>query len=445
MGGEGGKMSFLEHLEELRRRIIYCVVAVVGGVVVCWIFREEIRAFLEAPLYTAWSRVEGLPPAQPLSFTSLIEPFMAYLKLSAIGGVFLAVPAILYNIWKFVAPGLYKRERRIALPFVFVSSLLFLGGSTLCYTYVFPLGIQFFLGFAAGGTAEDLTASAVTARPAAVAEPAVEAPTAPPEPEPAAEPSARGEGDPDAGAAGEGDGGVVATRGDPDPAPEPAAAPVETPKAAAPPEEPAGDPAPSPQKSLWDVALEKFLRKGCGELTAAADASGAAVLRYAWHSEECGAIPELRTLSRDGAVVEAEWAKIEGAKAGYAVFEVRDAPDEGGPHEYLLHTLSRGEAGRKLAPILMLSEYLSFSIKLLFAFGILFELPVLIVFLSLAGLVDHKQLLKFSRWFIVLALIAGAVMTTPDVITQVMFAGPLIVLYFVSVLIAYFIERKRAT
>ncbi|EFK95363.1 Sec-independent periplasmic protein translocase, partial [sediment metagenome] len=88
---------------------------------------------------------------------------------------------------------------------------------------------------------------------------------------------------------------------------------------------------------------------------------------------------------------------------------------------------------------------LSFSIKLLFAFGILFELPVLIVFLSLAGIVDHKQLLKFSRWFIVLALIVGAVMTTPDVITQIMFAGPLIVLYFISVLIAYFIERSRKT
>jgi Tat protein translocase TatC len=440
MGAEEKKMSFLEHLEELRRRLIYCVVAVVGGIVVCWIFREEIRAFLEAPLYAAWSRVEGLPPPQPLSFTSLIEPFMAYLKLSAIGGVFLAVPAILYNLWKFISPGLYLRERRIALPFVFVSSLLFLGGSTLCYTYVFPLGIQFFLQFAAGGTAEEHTVSIVTRPPSATA-----APT------PSAEPSEADEGTSDAGAADVGDGGVGATRNHPDPDPDPkpkpkpmpAVSPPETPKAAAPPEARVRAPAPSPQKSLWDLALEKFLQEGCGELGAAADGSGAAVLRYTWHAEECGAIPEITILKRDGEIVGAKWKKIAEAPAGYAVLEARDAPAKGGKHEYLVRALNRGEAGRKLAPILMLSDYLSFSLKLLFAFGILFELPVLIVFLSLAGIVTYKQLLKFSRWFIVLALIVGAVMTTPDVITQVMFAGPLIVLYFISVLIAYFIERKR--
>jgi Tat protein translocase TatC len=443
MAAEEGKMTFLEHLEELRRRLIYCVMAVVAGVVVCWIFREEIRAFLEAPLYTAWSRVEGLPPAQPLSFTSLIEPFMAYLKLSAIGGVFLAVPAILYNLWKFIAPGLYKRERRVALPFVFVSSLLFLGGSTLCYTYVFPLGIQFFLQFAAGGTAEEQTVAVVTEARAAAAPP-VEAkpPVAEPVREPAAsEPDA---GVKDAGAEGSSDGGVegadVAARARP-PA-RPRAAPAIVPPA--PPPAPPPSAPPPPEKSLVDLALEKILSEGCGELSGAADASGAAVLRYAWHAEECGAAPEIKALKRDGMLVAARWQKASNAPAGYEVLEARDAPPNGGRHEYLLHTLSRGETGRKLAPILMLSDYLSFSLKLLFAFGILFELPVIIVFLALAGLVNHKQLLKFSRWFIVLALVVGAVMTTPDVITQVMFAGPLIVLYFISVLIAYFIERKRA-
>ncbi|MCK9461706.1 MAG: twin-arginine translocase subunit TatC [Proteobacteria bacterium] len=424
MGGEGGKMTFLEHLEELRRRIIYCVVAVAGGIVVCWIFREEIRAFLEAPLYTAWSRVEGLPPAQPLSFTSLIEPFMAYLKLSAIGGVFLAVPAILYNLWKFIAPGLYKRERKVALPFVFVSSLLFLGGSTLCYAFVFPIGIQFFLEFAAGGTPEEQTVSIVTEPPASIApaeaEATARAPIAPAEP--------------DGGSA---DGGVEVAS---DAGVEEARAPIE---AASPDARREVKPAAHEEPSLVDLALEKLLREGCGELTAQADPAGAASLRYTWHEGECGAIPEIMSLKRDGAMVEVGWEKAADAPSGYAVLAARDAPERGGRHEYVLHTLSRGDTGRKLAPILMLSDYLSFSIKLLFAFGILFELPVLVVFLALAGIVDHKQLLKFSRWFIVLALIVGAVMTTPDMITQIMFAGPLIVLYFISVLIAYFIERKR--
>jgi Tat protein translocase TatC len=442
MAAEENKMTFLEHLEELRRRLIYCVVAVAAGIVVCWIFREEIRAFLEAPLYLAWSRVEGLPPPQPLSFTSLVEPFMAYLKLSAIGGVFLAVPAILYNLWKFVAPGLYKRERRIALPFVFVSSLLFLGGSTLCYTYVFPVGIQFFLAFAAGGTAEDHTAAVVTAPAATVAPPAAEVapPAAPAPPESAA-------AERDAGAAAdEGDGGVTAERAEPLPgrAPDRPAAPVATAPVAAPAAPATAAAAPPAEKSLWDLALEKLLREGCGAFAAAPDPAGGALLRFSWHAEECGAAPEITGLERDGAAVEATWEEAADAPAGYAVLEARDTPAAGGRHEYAVHAISRGDTGRKLAPILMLSDYLSFSIKLLFAFGILFELPVLIVFLSLAGIVTSKQLIKFSRWFIVLALIVGAVMTTPDVITQVMFAGPLIVLYFISALIAYIIERKRA-
>jgi Tat protein translocase TatC len=432
MPGEDGKMTFLEHLEELRRRLIYCVVAIVAGIVVCWFFREQIRAFLEAPLYTAWSRVEGLPPAQPLSFTSLIEPFMAYLKLSAIGGVFLAVPAILYNLWKFIAPGLYRRERRIALPFVFVSSLLFIGGSTICYTFVFPIGIQFFLEFAAGGTVEEHAVTVVTAAPAApLARPEREAERAVrPQPEPDA-------GAPDAGLDRAADGGAEAAAVA---LPVPPIAPPAAPPASPPPP----PPPPPPEKSLVDLALEKLLSQGCGELKGAADPAGGATLRFSWHAESCGATPEITTLKRDGAAVALAWAKAADAPAGYAVLEARDPAPGGGAHEYVAHALDRGATGRKLAPILMLSDYLSFSLKLLFAFGILFELPVLIVFLSLAGMVTYKQLLKFSRWFIVLALVVGAVMTTPDVITQIMFAGPLIVLYFISVLIAYFIDKNRA-
>ena len=86
----------------------------------------------------------------------MLEPFIAYLKMSAIGGIFLAAPVILYQLWKFVAPGLYPRERRLALPFVLVSSVLFVGGSTMAYSVVFPLGFRFFLEFAAGREMADL-------------------------------------------------------------------------------------------------------------------------------------------------------------------------------------------------------------------------------------------------------------------------------------------------
>jgi len=414
MPGEDGKMTFLEHLEELRRRIIYCVIAFIGGVIVCWTFREQICAFLEAPLYEAWASVEGLPPPQPLSFTSLIEPFMLYMRLSAIGGVFLAVPVILYNLWKFVSPGLYKRERRIVLPFIFVSSLLFLGGSTLAYTYVFPIGIRFFLDFAAGGVQEDFSAAAVSVSPKA------------PVPE---EVFADLE---DAGAflaesdAGVEDAGLVEEQ-------KPREAPRVEEIAMAPPK----------QRSLYDLALEKILSEGCGELAASPGKAGEIALAFNWHEKECGAPPELKALLRDGEAIDVAWAAFENAPEGFAGFSAKDIPPRGGRHEYSLHTLGKGGDGRKLAPVLMLSDYLSFALKMLFAFGVVFELPILIVFLSLAGLVTYKQLLGFSRWFLVIALVIGAVLTPPDVMSQVMLATPLIVLYFVSVVFAYFIERNR--
>lgn len=415
MPGEGGKMTFLEHLEELRRRLIYCAAAVCGGVVVCWIFREEIRAFLEAPLYEAWATVEGLPPPQPLSFTSLVEPFTVYLKLSAIGGVFLAVPVILYNLWKFVSPGLYARERRIALPFVFVSSLLFLGGSTLAYAYVFPIGIRFFLDFAAGGAPSEYAAAAVAADPEA-ASPEGEAP---------------GPG-PDGGPEGGEDAGVP----DPD---------AEGVRPAAPRTAPGRRPAPpeARARTLYDLAGERLLGEGCGELAAGAGAPGEIALRFSWHEETCGAPPELGAARRDGEAVDLAWEPVGDGPAGFAVLEARDAPVAGGRHAYALRALGRGADGRKLSPILMLTDYLSFALKLLFAFGVVFELPVLIVFLSLAGIVDYRQLLRFSRWFLVIALVVGAILTPPDVVSQVMLAGPLLALYFVSVLIAYLIGRKR--
>ena len=75
------KMSFIEHLEELRKRLIICVVSIFVGMLVCWFFREQILAFLLHPLYQAWSQVDGLPPPKPLHFAGLIEPFVAYLKL----------------------------------------------------------------------------------------------------------------------------------------------------------------------------------------------------------------------------------------------------------------------------------------------------------------------------------------------------------------------------
>jgi sec-independent protein translocase protein TatC len=90
----------------------------------------------------------------------------------------------------------------------------------------------------------------------------------------------------------------------------------------------------------------------------------------------------------------------------------------------------------------MIKDYLAFAIRLLLAFGVIFELPILISFLALAGIVNYKQLIRFSRWFMVIAVLIGAMLTPPDVITQLLLALPLMVLYFLSVLFAYLFGPK---
>jgi sec-independent protein translocase protein TatC len=90
----------------------------------------------------------------------------------------------------------------------------------------------------------------------------------------------------------------------------------------------------------------------------------------------------------------------------------------------------------------MVKDYLSLSVRILLAFGIIFELPIFISFLSIAGIVNYKQLLSFSRYFLVISVVVGAMLTPPDVITQVLLALPLMVLYFASILVAYFLGPK---
>ena len=90
----------------------------------------------------------------------------------------------------------------------------------------------------------------------------------------------------------------------------------------------------------------------------------------------------------------------------------------------------------------MLKDYLSFAVRLILAFGLMFELPILITFLSMAGIVNYKQLIKFFRWFIVLAVLFGAMLTPPDVITQLLLATPLVLLYLISIVVAYIFGPK---
>jgi sec-independent protein translocase protein TatC len=138
------KMPFTQHLEELRRRLIICVIAVAIGFSISYFFSEKIFAWLMTPLLDALP--EG--PDRRLVYTGPVEALLTYLKVSFIGGVALALPVILFQFWRFVAPGLYEHEQRYLYPVVFLSTLFFAGGVLFGYYVVFPYGFKFFTSFA---------------------------------------------------------------------------------------------------------------------------------------------------------------------------------------------------------------------------------------------------------------------------------------------------------
>lgn len=259
-------MSFTEHLEELRKRLKLAVYAVFACMVVAYIFSDFLFALMSQPLIRAWHEA-GLGRPE-LHFANPIEPFFTFLKLSLVVGLFAASPIVFYQLWRFVAPGLYAKEKRYALPFALASGLFFTGGAAFGYFLVFPYGFEFFLSYARSnmGVMQDLAGQAV------------------------------------------------------------------------------------------QVSVE--------------------------------------------------------------------------------HTF-------KLSPTLMIGEVFGLTTRLLLAFGIVFELPLLVFFLAMAGLVTYRTLWRFNRYFVVLSFVLGAMLTPPDVITQLFMATPLLILYNLSILLSWIFFRRR--
>ena len=133
------KMTFLDHLEELRRRLMISLIAVAVAFLACWAFAEPIFALLQAPL------TNFLPPGDKLAYTRLTAPFFLYMKVSFFTGLFVASPVILLQVWLFVAPGLYKKERRLAAPFIIFGTLFFILGGYFGYRYLLPATCSFFV------------------------------------------------------------------------------------------------------------------------------------------------------------------------------------------------------------------------------------------------------------------------------------------------------------
>jgi sec-independent protein translocase protein TatC len=246
-------MSFWEHLDELRSRLTKVALAYVAGMMVAWTVKDQMLAWLWQPFTDSWA-AEKLPGEPKLHFAAPGDAFMAYFKLSMIAGVALAAPMMFYQLWSFVAPGLYKKEKRWGLGFVVFSTLFFVGGALFGWRMAFPISFQYFLG---------LTADAAS-------------------------------------------------------------------------------------------------------------------------------------------------------------------------------------AGVKMEPTVMVGEYLDFVSQMLLAFGIIFELPLFLTFLSMVGLVNYLQLYRFGRWFIMIAAVVGAVLSPPDTTSMIVMTVPLILLYFVSIGLA-FVFGKRPT
>lgn len=244
------EMGFFDHLRELRKRLVRALWGMIPGIGVGWVFREELLSLLVTPFQTAWeANREG---DAKLVFLNPIDPFVAYLKIAFIAGLLLAAPWVFWQFWQFIAPGLYRKEKRLALPFVIVSTLFFVGGTAFGYAIVFPMAFQYFLEFA--------------------------------------------------------------------------------------------------------VTLP---------------------------------------------------------------------------------------GGVELEPTIAINEILTFEMRMLLAFGLVFELPVVVSFLAAAGVVHWRQLLKFSRWWVLIAAILSSILTPPDPGSMMLMFIPLVVLWFISVGFAAIIARKK--
>ena len=149
-GPEGDQpMSFWEHIAELRRRLFRIVIGVVAGFTISWGFAAQIIEVLKQPLLRAWDKAEVLGEPD-LMVLGIQDPLMNDVRVALMGGIFIALPVIFYQVWMFVSPGLYRHEKRFVIPFVCTSAAMFALGSAFAFRFVLPFGYQWLLEY--GGT-----------------------------------------------------------------------------------------------------------------------------------------------------------------------------------------------------------------------------------------------------------------------------------------------------
>ncbi len=139
-------MPLTEHLRELRSRLIKSGIAIAIGMIIGWVYYEQLFAWLSAPFMGAVNAAREQGRDVTLALTGVADPFVMQMQVAAVAGLVLSAPVWLYQLWRFVTPGLHKHERRWALGFAAVATPLFFGGVALAYT-VMPLGLEVLLGF----------------------------------------------------------------------------------------------------------------------------------------------------------------------------------------------------------------------------------------------------------------------------------------------------------
>jgi sec-independent protein translocase protein TatC len=136
-------MSLLEHLEELRKRVLYSLAGIAVGFFACWHWAEVIYQFVQQPV-TAALQANKMPTK--LVYLNPTEPFELFIKTGIVAGIFLASPFVLYQVWAFISPGLYRDEKKYVFPFLFSTVALFVAGGFFAYKMVFPAALTFLIG-----------------------------------------------------------------------------------------------------------------------------------------------------------------------------------------------------------------------------------------------------------------------------------------------------------
>ncbi len=150
-GPDGDRpMSFFEHLAELRKRLIHATIGITLAFALAWVFRMDLQAIINAPLYDAWQKLaaQGLLQGEPhLQTLGVLDAFLTQVRIAVTGALFLAAPILFYELWMFVAPGLYPSEKRLVVPFVATSAVMFALGAVFCYQAVLPYATEWFLKY----------------------------------------------------------------------------------------------------------------------------------------------------------------------------------------------------------------------------------------------------------------------------------------------------------